>query len=452
MLNRIICGFILFSSVVFAQYSTVYGNLIRIPFDATQINPSDTMGNWVSYNNSNGNGFTKYRDVLYSPQSVYFEKYKQDDYTNFGLITDLSLEEFENHTSDSYGNWMGYYDITEPYLILDTYPYRVENGTWLINGMYNMAFLSDDDKITILPKEYYHDMVYICTKINDKYLSVFRKNTSEPSYDFYLLDLSASPDFDTTGAVKVFFDQPAAPYKMRNLMDSLYIAGIDILPYSGHKLNLYMLENNTFHFIKTFIDDYFTENWEYRDSTLYLLNGNSLAALRYYPNDTSFIPTGVVLPLGSNYAVNRDLSIAVRIQGDTSLEIFNPGLINTIDISKIKNPEFPFIDSPYVYIHQITLITGIIDENPRPSGYDLQVFPNPFNPSANVIYTLPERSNVEIKLFDMLGREVKNLYGGMSDAGSHKLIINGSGLASGIYLVRFQTRNYSKALKVILLK
>jgi hypothetical protein len=452
MFYRIILVIVLSTVLISAQNTTTYGNLIRIPFDASQINPADTMGKWVNYNNSYGSGYTKYEDVLYSPQSTFFEKFKQDDYINFGLITELSLEEFENQTSDSYGNWMGYYDIIEPYLIPDTYPYRIENGTWLINGLYNMAFLSNDDKITILPKEYYHDMVYICTKIDDKYLTVFRKNTPEPSYDFYLLDLSSSPEFDTTGAVKVFFDQPAAPYKMRNLMDSLYITAVDLLPYSGHKLNLYMLEDNIFYYVKTLIDDLFAENWEYRDSTLYLLSSNSLGALRFNPADTSFLPAGVILPLGSNYAVNRDLSIAVRIQGDTSLEIFNPGLVNAIDISKIKNPKFPFIDSPYVYIHQTMLITGIIDDNSRPSGYNLQVYPNPFNPSANVIYTLPERSTLDIKLFDMLGREVKDIYHGEADAGRHQLIIYASDLASGIYFIRLETGDYFKTQKILLLK
>ena len=129
MLHRIICGFILLSSAAFAQYTTVYGNLIRIPFDAAQINPSDTMGSWVRYNNSYGYGFSKYEDVIYSPQSTYFEKFKQYDYTEFDPITDLSLEEFDNQTSDSYGNWMGYFDIAEPYLILDTYPYRISSFT-----------------------------------------------------------------------------------------------------------------------------------------------------------------------------------------------------------------------------------------------------------------------------------------------------------------------------------
>jgi hypothetical protein len=452
MIHRIVLFLILFPSFLFAQYTTTYGNLMRIPFDAGQINPADTMGSWIHYSNSYADGFTQYEDVIHTPQSTYFEKFKQDDYINYGLVTELFLEEFTNQTSDSYGSWSGYYDILEPYVIWETYPFRIENGTWLINGVYNLAFLSDEDKITILPREYYNDLLYICTKIDGKYLTVFRKDTQEPAYKFYLLDLSGSPEFDTTGAVQVYFDPPAAPYKMRKLLDSLYIAGVDSLPYSyDHKLNLYRLENSTFHYIKTFIDDV-TEDWEYRDSSLYLLSNNNLGAMRFNPADTSFYPAGIILPLGDNFAVSRDYSAAVKIVGDTSLEIFNPGLINTVDISKINTPKYPFIDSPYVYIHQAIRVTDLKEKTITPLSYNLQVYPNPFNPSTNIVYTLPQRNNVEIKLYDILGREVKNIYSGESDAGSHQLILVGSGLASGIYLIRFTSDRYSVVQKIILLK
>ena len=49
-----------------------------------------------------------------------------------------------------------------------------------MNGLYNMSFISDNDEITILPRNYNRDLVYISGKINDKYLSVFRSDNSEP--------------------------------------------------------------------------------------------------------------------------------------------------------------------------------------------------------------------------------------------------------------------------------
>jgi hypothetical protein len=457
MFGKIICFFVFSAVFVFGQSSATYGNLIRIPFDAVQIDPADTAGNWISYiDTSYAVGFTRYEDIIHTPQSTFFEKFKQDDYNNFGLITNLILEEFTNQTSDSYGNWNGQFDISEPYLILKTYPYKIENGTWLINGLYNMAFLSNNDDITILPRNYYRDLVYICTEINGKYLTVFRKDTQEPSYDFYLADLSNSPDIDTANSGKIFFDTDVAPHKMKHLFDSVYIGVVDSLPGGyPHSLQIYNLEGNTFHYVKsvtTAPDN--SEEWEYKDGLLFIYRQHSLERLELNQSDTSFV-TILITPIESGFAVNHDFSIFTEIRND-SLFIFDnniPQLINKIDISELRDPGYPVIDSPYVYLHQTTLVTDVKEENPlRHLSYNLQVYPNPFNPSANLIYTLPERTLVQIKLFDILGRQVKELYSGDADAGKHKLIINGAEMSAGIYFVRFISKNYSDTRKILLLK
>ncbi len=452
MLTRIIFGFILFSSLVSAQYSAVYGNLIRIPFDANQVNPSDTMGNWLSYSDSNGYINSNYTDIIHTPQSTLFEKHKEQDVTSFGLTTLLSLENFVNATSESYGWWVGYYDVPEPYIIYNTVPFRVENGTWLMNGVYNMSFISDNDEISILPRNYYGDLDYIAGKVNEKYLTVFKKDTFETAYDFYLLDLSNSPNFDTTNAEKIYFEIPVAPYEIIHLDDSLYIAGVDSLPYMGYGIYLFQLENNTFHFVKQFFNS-FDQYWAYRNGFLYLYDYPDLVKYEYNPADTSFINETVIVA-GGGLTINDDFTFATQFSGD-SLLIYNINtgqLINTIDISRLWNPRNALIDSPYVYLHQTTMVTDVKEDNQIPLSYNLQVYPNPFNPSTNVIYTLPEKSNVKINLFDMLGREVKNLYDGESEAGNHKLLINASDLASGIYFIRLETGDHFKTQKILLLK
>jgi len=451
MFTRIIVILIISSVSILAQYSATQGNLIRIPIDATQIDPADTIGSWINYHNSWGDGFTRYKEIIYNPQTTFFEKFKQDDYTNFGLITELILEDFTNQTSDSYGSWPGYYDITEPYVILNTYPYRIENGTWLMNGVYNMAFLSDDDKITILPKENYHDLVFICTKINDKHLTVFRKNTTLPEYDFYLLDLSGSPDFDTTVAERMYFNIPAAPYKMRNLSGSLYIAGIDSMLEMYPGLCLFNLQGNTFQYVKTFFEG-IKEKWEFRNDHLFFYDGTHLYRYEYNPADTSFI-NETLIATGVVYS-NRNFSISVQYSPD-SLFIFdddNAQKINTIDISSLWNPFPTIVDSPYIYIHQTTFITDVKDKPFEPLTYQLQVYPNPFNPATNIVYSIPYRSRVEIKLYNVLGREIRNIYFGEAEAGDHQLTLDGSDLASGIYFISLRAQEYFKTQKIVLLK
>lgn len=454
MLNKIVLFFVFSSALLTAQYSAIHGNLIRIPFDAVQINPADTMGSWVDSYSIDLSVHSGYTGTVHSPQHIYFMKYLMQDYATLGLTTQLYLEDFDNQTSDSYGWWMGYYDVPEPYIIYGTIPFRIDNGSWLMDGVYNMAFVSDDDNITILPHEYPGGMTYISGKINDKYLTVFRTENSPYSYNFYLLDLSDSPYFDTTNAERIYFDSPVAPYKLIHLENSLYIAGVDSLPdgYSG--IVLYNLENNTFHFIKSFFytpDEY----WYYRNGSLFLEHYLSLSKYEYNPADTSFINETVIVS-GGGINVNRDFSITAQLGGNILL-IYNNNtaqLINTIDLSGLQDPGASgiIIDSPYVYLSQVTGMTDVKDKPVKPLSYDLQIYPNPFNPSANIEYTIPERAVVHIRLFDVLGREVREIFGGESAAGTHQIKINGKDLSAGVYLVNFASEKYNVTKKVVLLK
>ena len=65
-------------------------------------------------------------------------------------------------------------------------------------------------------------------------------------------------------------------------------------------------------------------------------------------------------------------------------------------------------------------------------------YPNPFNPVTVISYQLPVNSNVELKVFDMLGREVATLVEGRVEAGIHSVSWNASGNASGIYFYRLK--------------
>jgi hypothetical protein len=88
-----------------------------------------------------------------------------------------------------------------------------------------------------------------------------------------------------------------------------------------------------------------------------------------------------------------------------------------------------------------------------PVEYSLkQNYPNPFNPSTNIEYNLPARSNVIVKVYNVLGREVATLVNGEMPAGNHKIVFNASDLASGIYLYKIQAGNFMAVKKLMLLK
>jgi photosystem II stability/assembly factor-like uncharacterized protein len=78
-------------------------------------------------------------------------------------------------------------------------------------------------------------------------------------------------------------------------------------------------------------------------------------------------------------------------------------------------------------------------ENKIPIEFNLsQNFPNPFNPTTTISYQLPVNSNVNLKIYDILGREAATLVNEEKPAGSYEVVFNGSGLSSGIYFYQLK--------------
>ncbi|MEQ8523185.1 N-acetylmuramoyl-L-alanine amidase [Gracilimonas sp.] len=88
-----------------------------------------------------------------------------------------------------------------------------------------------------------------------------------------------------------------------------------------------------------------------------------------------------------------------------------------------------------------------------PKQFELkQNYPNPFNPSTNISFGLPERSEVTLKVYDMLGREVSTVYSGIKSQGFHTIQFDASALSSGVYLYRINSDFGSISKKMTLLK
>jgi choice-of-anchor B domain-containing protein len=89
-----------------------------------------------------------------------------------------------------------------------------------------------------------------------------------------------------------------------------------------------------------------------------------------------------------------------------------------------------------------------------PSAYKLeQNFPNPFNPTTTIGYQLPQRSDVDLSVYNLLGQKVVTLVSTNQQAGSYKVNWDASGQASGIYYYILRTKNgFLESKKLILLK
>jgi subtilisin-like proprotein convertase family protein len=99
------------------------------------------------------------------------------------------------------------------------------------------------------------------------------------------------------------------------------------------------------------------------------------------------------------------------------------------------------------------LSSDVQDLNEIPSGFALfQNYPNPFNPSTKINYIIPTSEFVSLKIYDVLGNEVKTLVNEEKPAGTFETEFSGDGLSSGIYFYRLQSGSFIETKKMILLK
>ena len=133
--------------------------------------------------------------------------------------------------------------------------------------------------------------------------------------------------------------------------------------------------------------------------------------------------------------------------------------------SKISVPSDPFeiLNQPFKKENSNSEVRFVIvvnsqlgelsnpDEIPDQIGLK-QNFPNPFNPTTQITYELPQNSNVRLQVFDMNGRQVATLVNESVSAGTHTVNFNASDLSSGVYMYRLQAGTTVLTRKLTLIK
>jgi hypothetical protein len=106
------------------------------------------------------------------------------------------------------------------------------------------------------------------------------------------------------------------------------------------------------------------------------------------------------------------------------------------------------------YMGWATASTGVIGNNGlTPDTYTLsQNFPNPFNPTTTINFTLPKDGLVKLVVYDITGKEVKVLANEIRTAGYHSISFDASNLPSGVYLYKLSAGNFVETKKMILTK
>lgn len=123
------------------------------------------------------------------------------------------------------------------------------------------------------------------------------------------------------------------------------------------------------------------------------------------------------------------------------------------DIDENGDYELIAQHSDIVQIFSAERVTGV-DEEPTglPKYIRVSNYPNPFNSSTTIEYSLPEAGKVSVEIFDLLGRKIETLVESMQDAGTWRVTWNAEDQSSGVYFYRIKAGDYVQTERMVLLK
>jgi hypothetical protein len=94
----------------------------------------------------------------------------------------------------------------------------------------------------------------------------------------------------------------------------------------------------------------------------------------------------------------------------------------------------------------------VVPKSASPIADVFQVYPNPFNPKATIAYSIHERGHVQVSVMNLLGQEVAVLVEDDQEAGAHRVVFDGSQLASGVYYCRLLADQKVQLRRILLVR
>ena len=207
-----------------------------------------------------------------------------------------------------------------------------------------------------------------------------------------------------------------------------------------------------------------TQNNRYHPDLAFVKNGMSLREFNdsnkhFSQLHTEFKPEGshFQLELKSTFDSIVKLSVNInKLPDDTQILLVN----------KVTKAEYKLINSDNSVNIRMSESTALFDvfigseqfltemrESFQPTEFSLQQnYPNPFNPKTIIRYSITQDALVKLDVYDLMGRQVYTVVNTQQKAGWYAVDFDASKLASGMYIYRLQAGNYSKTMKMLLVK
>ncbi len=265
------------------------------------------------------------------------------------------------------------------------------------------------------------------------------------------------------------------------LSRKLYENGYYNLPVGNYK---YVIKNNNYFLngihglatLKADVQLVQTDLYSYCPvpGPLKVCNSKGFPVTKFYKGDEGYLSIGY-----KSSQINTSASkIYLRKNNSPDWIEVKPESINSVEqIMKVNLNNFTNVDSgkvdlkialvntqnlvsEYILEPAFTIgnfVTSVnadsIKTMPAPKQFALHAnYPNPFNPSTIIKYEIPKQSHVELKVFDILGREIVTLIDQVQTAGVYNAVFNAEKLSSGIYFYSIKADGYNAVRKMLLIK
>ena len=162
----------------------------------------------------------------------------------------------------------------------------------------------------------------------------------------------------------------------------------------------------------------------------------NLEILKFYNNEFTFVSDSICNLTNLFWSLGN--------YGNYDSNIYNNNLC----------PPYPSCIEDYVGYQDTTDCSSMsISELIVPINYQLhQPFPNPFNPTTSISFSIPEQSQTSLKVYDIKGNLISTLLNQTMNVGHHQIEWNGENLSSGTYFIRINSGEFSDVKKVVLVK
>lgn len=185
-----------------------------------------------------------------------------------------------------------------------------------------------------------------------------------------------------------------------------------------------------------------------------LYSADSSTVVVTVPSDDESSASEVTLP----YSTVDDLLASAGLEvGESADFVWNVRVSDGVDTVAVASDYDVASNTFEPLYYSITLERAmgtsneVISDLPEKFALE-QNYPNPFNPTTKIAFDLPQAANVELTVYDMLGRKVATMVNERMTAGTHNVQFDASKLASGMYLYRIDAGSFTSIKKMMLIK